>query len=35
VSGGFREIRSGLAGGELLLTGGVDAPKPGLRVKQK
>jgi len=35
VSGGFREIRSGLSGGELLLTGGVDEPKAGMRVKQK
>jgi RND family efflux transporter MFP subunit len=33
VSGGFREIRSGLAGGELLLVGGVEAPKAGMRVK--
>jgi HlyD family secretion protein len=33
VSGGFREIRSGLSGGELLLTGGVDEPKSGMRVK--
>jgi RND family efflux transporter MFP subunit len=33
VSGGFREIRSGLSGGELVLTGGVDAPAPGMRVK--
>ena len=33
VSGGFREIRSGLAGGELLLTGGVEEPKTGMRVK--
>ena len=33
VSGGFREIRSGLAGGELLLVGGVDKPKAGMRVK--
>ena len=33
VSGGFREIRSGLAGGELLLVGGVDNPKAGMRVK--
>jgi RND family efflux transporter MFP subunit len=32
VSGGFREIRSGLAGGELLLSGGVDAPRAGMRV---
>lgn len=33
VSGGYREIRSGLSGGELLLVGGVDAPKAGMRVK--
>jgi RND family efflux transporter MFP subunit len=33
VSGGFREIRSGLSGGELVLTGGVDAPASGMRVK--
>lgn len=33
VSGGFREIRSGLSGGELLLTGGVDNPRAGMRVK--
>jgi RND family efflux transporter MFP subunit len=33
VSGGFREIRSGLAGGELLLAGGVETPRPGMRVK--
>ena len=32
VSAGFREIRSGLAGGELIVTGGVDAPKAGMRV---
>lgn len=32
VSGGFREIRSGLAGGELLLSGGVDTPRDGMRV---
>ena len=35
VSGGFREIRRGLAGGELLLTGGVDEPRAGMRVKAK
>jgi HlyD family secretion protein len=35
VSGGFREIRSGLAGGELLLTGGVEEPKAGMRVKAR
>ena len=33
VSGGFREIRSGLSGGEMVLTGGVDTPKAGMRVK--
>jgi RND family efflux transporter MFP subunit len=33
VSGGFREVRSGLSGGELLLTGGVEEPKQGMRVK--
>lgn len=32
VSGGFREIRSGLAGGELILSGGVDAPVEGMKV---
>jgi HlyD family secretion protein len=32
ASGGYREIRSGLSGGELLLAGGVDAPRPGMRV---
>jgi hypothetical protein len=35
VSGGYREIRRGLAGGELLLTGGVDAPRAGMRVRAK
>jgi RND family efflux transporter MFP subunit len=33
VSGGFREIRSGLSGGEMLLAGGVETPKAGMRVK--
>jgi multidrug efflux pump subunit AcrA (membrane-fusion protein) len=33
VSGGFREVRSGLAGGELLLVGGVETPRAGLRVR--
>ncbi|MFN2565135.1 MAG: efflux RND transporter periplasmic adaptor subunit [Gemmatimonadaceae bacterium] len=33
ASGGFREIRSGLSGGELLLVGGVDAPRAGMHVK--
>jgi RND family efflux transporter MFP subunit len=33
VSGGFREVRSGLAGGELLLVSGVEQPRDGLRVE--
>jgi RND family efflux transporter MFP subunit len=33
VSADYREIRSGLAGGERVLTGGVDAPEAGMRVK--
>ncbi|HEV8382426.1 MAG TPA: efflux RND transporter periplasmic adaptor subunit [Gemmatimonadales bacterium] len=33
VSGSFREIRSGLSGGEQLLVGGVDNPRDGQRVK--
>jgi HlyD family secretion protein len=33
ASGGFREIRSGLSGGERLLVGGVDAPQAGMRVR--
>jgi RND family efflux transporter MFP subunit len=33
VSGNLREIRSGLAGGELLLVGGVDSPREGQRVQ--
>ena len=33
VSGEFREIRSGLSGGELLLVGGVESPQAGLRVR--
>ena len=33
VSGGFREVRSGLVGGELLLTGGVEEPREGMAVK--
>jgi RND family efflux transporter MFP subunit len=35
VSGGFREIRSGLAGGERLLVGGVEEPEAGMRVGVK
>ena len=34
VSGGFREVRKGLAGGEMLLAGGVESPRAGMRVKQ-
>jgi len=33
VSAGFREVRSGLSGGERLLVGGVEAPTVGMRVK--
>lgn len=33
VSGGFREIRSGLAGGEMLLVDGVETPRSGMRVR--
>lgn len=33
VSAGFREIRSGLAGGERLLVGGVERPEAGMRVE--
>ncbi len=33
VSGGVREVRSGLVGGELLLVSGVERPAPGMRVK--
>ncbi len=33
VSGNFREIRSGLSGGEQLLVGGVETPHDGQRVK--
>jgi RND family efflux transporter MFP subunit len=33
VSGGFREVRTGLIGGELLLVGGVESPREGMRVK--
>jgi RND family efflux transporter MFP subunit len=35
VSGGVREIRSGLAGGETLLVSGVSAPQEGMRVSVK
>jgi RND family efflux transporter MFP subunit len=33
VSGGFLEVRSGLNGGEQLMTGGVDSPVEGMKVK--
>ena len=33
VSAGFREVRSGLTGGELVLIGGVEKPTDGMRVK--
>lgn len=33
VSGGFREIKRGLSGGERVVTGGVETPKEGMRVK--
>lgn len=33
VSGGFREVSRGLAGGELVMTGGVESPVAGMRVK--
>ena len=32
TSGGLREVRSGLTGGETLLVGGVEHPAPGMRV---
>jgi RND family efflux transporter MFP subunit len=35
VSAGFREIRSGLVGGELLLSGGIETPKAGMRVRPR
>lgn len=33
ASAGFREIRKGLSGGELVLTGGVENPVQGMRVE--
>ena len=33
VSGGYREVTRGLAGGERVVTGGVDEPQEGMRVK--
>jgi HlyD family secretion protein len=33
VSGGMREVRSGLAGGEVLLLSGIANPTPGMPVR--
>lgn len=33
VSAGYREVRRGLTGGELVLTGGVEKPEQGMRVE--
>jgi hypothetical protein len=33
VSGDFREITKGLSGGEKIVTGGVEKPEEGMRVK--
>ena len=33
VSGEYREITRGLSGGEVVVTGGVENPKEGMRVK--
>lgn len=33
VSGEFREVTRGLSGGERVMTGGVESPKEGMRVK--
>jgi RND family efflux transporter MFP subunit len=33
VSGGFREVRSGLTGGEMIVISGADGAKAGTRVK--
>lgn len=35
VSGGLRDVRSGLSGGEVLLVGGVENPVAGMRVTIK
>jgi multidrug efflux pump subunit AcrA (membrane-fusion protein) len=35
VSGEFREVARGLSGGERVVTGGVEEPKEGMRVKVK
>ncbi|HEX4470066.1 MAG TPA: hypothetical protein VH080_11055, partial [Gemmatimonadaceae bacterium] len=31
-SAGYREIRKGLSGGEMLLSGGIEQPHAGMRV---
>ena len=33
VSGGYREVTRGLSGGEVVVTGEVDQPEEGMRVK--
>jgi hypothetical protein len=33
VSGDYREVTRGLSGGERIVTGGVESPKEGMRVK--
>jgi len=33
VSGGMREVRRGLSGGEQVLVTGVEAPREGVRVR--
>jgi hypothetical protein len=33
VSGDFREVTRGLSGGERIVTGGVEKPEAGMRVK--
>jgi hypothetical protein len=35
VSAGYREIARGLSGGERVMTGGVEEPKEGMRVKSE
>ncbi len=33
MSAGYREIRRGLTGGEMVLVGGVEKPEQGMRVE--
>jgi multidrug efflux pump subunit AcrA (membrane-fusion protein) len=35
ASGGFRELRSGLSGGELVVVGGIETPRAGMRVRTR